>query len=539
MLALQALSPVLETRFYPREAGSLVTGRSFPDSIAVVVAEGDPRSFWRALQQAERAARVAELRLDALGSVAAIVAVLERLARRRTRLTLIATCRGRSEGGDFAGSPSAQLAVLNLAAAAGCRWIDIEGSALEDFPPRLRAALLPPVGRIVSFHDFRRTPPRLERLYRRLARLGADRVKIAVTPTRVGRDNLAVLRLARRHRGRVLALAMGTAGIPGRVLALRAGSALTYAALNNGRATAPGQPTWSELRQVYRAHRLNARTRVYGVIGDPIAHSLSPAMHNAAFIHRRLNAVYLPFEVKNLSEFLGSLGPLGIAGFSVTHPHKQAILRHLDGVDPLAAQIGAVNTVVVRGGGQLYGYNTDYVGVLRTLQRHIRLQASRVLLVGAGGAARAVAFALATAGAFICVTARRPSAARVLARAVDGEAVPRAALARRRFDAIVNCTPVGQTPDVSASPLGARELNCRVLFDLVYTPRETKLLRLARLRSASFGGQARRIRVVPGWQMLVEQGAAQFEIWTGLRAPLAVMRRAVLRGLNQAQERGS
>lgn len=501
----------------------------------MVVAERDPRSFWRALQQAERTARVAELRLDALGSVPAIVALLERLARHRTRLTLIATCRGRAEGGEFPGSPSAQLALLNLAVRAGCRWIDIEAKALEGFPPRLRAALLPPVGRIVSFHDFRRTPPQLERLYSRLARLGADRVKIAVTPILSGRDNLAVLRLARRHRGRVLALSMGTAGIPGRVLALRAGSALAYAALDRGRTTAPGQLAWSDLRQLYRPHRLNARTRVYGVIGDPIAHSLSPAMHNAAFLHRGLNAVYLPFEVKDLGDFLACLEPLGVAGFSVTHPHKQAILRHLDGVDPLAASIGAVNTVVVRGGGKLYGYNTDYVGVLRTLQGHIRLQGSRVLLVGAGGAARAVAFALATAGAFIGVTARRPGAARALARAVGGEAVPRAALARRRFDAIVNCTPVGQAPDVAASPLRARELNCCVLFDLVYTPRETALLRLARLRSPSFGGQARRIRVVPGWQMLVEQGAAQFEIWTGLRAPLAVMRRAVLNRLRRSE----
>ena len=500
------------------------------------MAERDPRSFWRALRRAERTARVAELRLDALGSVPAIVKLLERLARlrsssyggqarRRIRLTLIATCRGRAEGGEFPGSPSAQLAVLNLAARAGCRWIDIEARALEEFPPRLRAALLPPVGRIVSFHDFRRTPTQLERLYARLAGLGADRVKIAVRARRQ-RDNLAVLQLARRHRRRVIAVTMGTAGIPGRVLALRAGSALTYAAPDGGRASAPGQLAWSELRDVYRAHRLTARTQVYGVIGDPIAHSLSPVMHNAAFIHRRLNAVYLPFEVKDLGDFLACLGPLGIAGFSVTHPHKQTILRRLDGIDPLAASIGAVNTVVVRGGGQLYGYNTDYVGVLRTLQRHIRLQASRVLLVGAGGAARAVAFALATAGAFICVTARQPGAARALARAVSGEAVPRAALVRQRFDAIVNCTPVGQAPDVAASPLRPDELNCRVLFDLVYTPRETALLRLARIRG---------IRTIPGWQMLVEQGAAQFEIWTGLRAPLAVMRRAVRSRLRRSE----
>jgi 3-dehydroquinate dehydratase/shikimate dehydrogenase len=245
-------------------------------------------------------------------------------------------------------------------------------------------------------------------------------------------------------------------------------------------------------------------------------------MHNAAFAYARLNAVYLPFEARSPRELLDCLDPLRIAGLSVTHPYKEAILRHLDAIDPLAETIGAVNTVVVRGGGKLYGYNTDYVGVLRTLQRHAPLEGASVLLVGAGGAARACAFALATAGAFISITARRMAAASALARGVGGEAVPRAALRRRRFDTIVNCTSVGQPPDVNASPLHVSELNCRVVFDLVYNPIETTLLRLARRRGC---------RTVPGWQMLVEQGASQFEIWTGLRAPLAVMRRAVLRGL--------
>ena len=495
-----------------------VTVRAFPDPVALVLAERTPEALLRALGRAARVARVVELRLEYLGSVAEIARFLEKLARKQPRTTLIATCRRRVEGGEFAGSPSAELAVLQLAARAGCRWVDVEGSTLAGFPARLRAALRPPAGLIVSLHDFRGTPARLERIYRRLARLGADRVKIAVT-ARSQADNLAGLDLARRHRGRVIALSMGTVGIPGRVLALRAGSALAYAVPDDKPAVAPGQIAWSELRVSYRAHRLNARTRVYGVIGRPIAHSLSPAMHNAAFRAARLNAVYLPFEVASLRDFLDCLGPLGVAGFSVTLPYKETLLRHLDGIDPLAEQIGAVNTVVVRGGRRLYGYNTDYVGILRALQGAIRLHASRVLLVGAGGAARAVAFAVATAGAFICVTARRPAAARALARAVSGEALPRAALRRQRFDAIINCTPVGQAPQALDSPLAAGELNARVVVDLVYNPRETRLLRLARRRGC---------RTVAGWQMLVEQGAAQYEIWTGLRAPVAAMRRAVL-----------
>jgi 3-dehydroquinate dehydratase/shikimate dehydrogenase len=502
---------------------------SFPDRIALVVAEPDPRSFWRALARAGRIARVVELRLDTLGSVAEIVRLLERLAARprsrRRSPTLIATCRRRPEGGQFEGSPSAQLAVLALAARAGCQWIDVDAATLESFPPRLRSAMLAPVRRIVSFHDFSGTPGRLEALYRRLARLGGDRVKIAAT-ARCQRDNVALLELARRHRPRLMAVPMGTAGIPGRVLALRVGSPLAYAAPDRGAVVAPGQLRWSEMRTAYRAHRLRSRSRVYGVVGGTVAHSLSPAMHNAALGAAGLNSVYLPFEVEKLPDFLATIKPLGIAGFSVTHPHKQKVLRYLDGVDPMAEQIGAVNTVVVRGNGTLYGYNTDYVGFLRPLARHLSLEGSRVLVVGAGGAARAVAFAAATAGAFVSVTARRPAAARALASAVGGEALPRAALRRRDFEVIINCTPVGQTPALKDSPLKAGELRCRVLFDLVYNPLETQLLRLGRTRG---------IRTIPGWQMLVEQGEAQFEIWTGLRAPLGVMRRAVLRELRRSQ----
>ena len=488
-----------------------------------MVAEPTPEAFLAQLARVERSARLMELRLDALGDVSGIVRVLERIARRPPRLPWIATCRPRAQGGGFGAGPSAQVAVLALAARAGCSWIDVEAEALVSFPPRLRNAVLPPLARIVSHHDFARTPKDLEALYRRLAQLGGHWVKIAVTP-RTQQDNVELLAMTRRHRRRVISVAMGTTGIPGRVLALAGGSALTYAAPDGGRASAPAQPAVSELRRIYRADRLDPRTRVYGLLGNPVAHSLSPAMHNAALQRARLNAVYLPFEARTPQEMLDCLEPLRIAGLSVTHPHKEMILRRLDAVDPLAETIGAVNTVVVRGGGRLFGYNTDYVGVLRTLQRHVALEGARILLVGAGGAARACAFALATAGAFISVTARRPSAAHELARAVSGETVSRPALRKRRFEAIINCTPVGQAPNLDASPLRAEELNCRVVFDLVYNPLETKLLRLARRRG---------IRTVPGWQMLVEQGAAQFEIWTGLRAPLSVMRRAVLRGLKQ------
>jgi 3-dehydroquinate dehydratase / shikimate dehydrogenase len=265
------------------------------------------------------------------------------------------------------------------------------------------------------------------------------------------------------------------------------------------------------------------------VIGNPIGHSLSPVMQNAAFAARRINAVYVPFLVRDLKDFLGSIEPLGIRGFSVTLPHKERILRHLDGCDPLAARIGAVNTVVVRGGGKLYGYNTDYVGVLQTLEERMPLRRSRVLIVGAGGAARAVAFALAQAGAAVCVTARRPLRAQALAKAAGGEAIPRDRLRGEFFDAIVNATPVGMHPAVGESPLDARELNCGLVFDTIYRPRMTRLLALAARRG---------IATVSGVEMFISQGAAQWEIWTGERAPVEAMRRAVLRTLVAGERSG-
>ncbi len=270
---------------------------------------------------------------------------------------------------------------------------------------------------------------------------------------------------------------MGDDVLAARVLALRRGSALAYASI--GQATAPGQVSLDALQTVYRLDRRfgasrsgPARgTRIYGVIGDPIGHSLSPLMHNAAFAARKVSAILLPFHVKNLRDFLASVEPFGIAGFGVTLPHKQAILRYLDDCDPLAAQVGAVNTVVVRRGGRLSGYNTDYVGVLRAIECRVPLRGSRVLLVGAGGAARAAAFALAHAGAVVAICARRPAQARALARAVAGSVVERHSLRREFFDAIVNCTPVGMHPG-GGSPLDARELNCRVVMDLIYRPRQ-------------------------------------------------------------------
>lgn len=501
----------------------------FACRICGVVAASTAREMMVQLRRALRQTQTIELRLDWLRSEREILRFLEGLRRTRGRATYIATCRRVEAGGRFSGGLVSQLAILQLAAACGCQWCDLE----METAARLRSArireMLRPAKWLVSFHDFAGAPARLGAIRSALLRSKADAVKIAVQCDSL-RDGLRVLALA-KERNNVVAVPMGEAALPLRVLALREGSALAYASA--GQTTAPGQLTLEEMKPLYRADRLDRRTRVYGVIGDPVAHSLSPLLHNTGFRVRRINAVYLPFLVPQqsqdagLRDFLRAIGPLGVRGFSVTLPHKQRILRYLDGCDPLAEQIGAVNTVVVRGNGQLYGYNTDYVGVLRALERRLQLHGSRVLIYGAGGAARAVAFALARAGAVVAVCARRPEQARRLARAVRGEVLPRSRLAREFFDAIVNATPTGMHPHTNASPLAARELNCRIVFDLIYRPLRTRLLKLAAQRG---------IETISGAEMFVAQGVAQWEIWMGERAPEPQMRRAVLAALRREQK---
>ncbi len=479
----------------------------------------------RQLRRALRSTRTVELRLDWLKSDKERLLFIGWLRLHAPRATLLATCRGRRAGGRFAGGIPKQMVFLQMAALSGCAWCDLEIETAALFRGAELKAFLGRAGLLVSYHDFHGTPRNLGEIVRRLERCGGDAVKLA-TQCHSLADSRRVLALARSHR-RIVVVPMGEAGLPGRVLALREGSALAYAPVEA--ATAPGQLSLDQMKHLYRADQLNRRTRIYGVIGDPIGHSLSPLLHNAGFQARRMNAVYLHFRVRELRDFLRMIGPLGIAGFSVTLPHKQRILDCLDDCDPLASQIGAVNTIVVRGDRKLYGYNTDYVGVLRALERRVRLAGSRVLLYGAGGAARAVAFALARAGAVVCISARRREKARALAQAVGGEEVERRRLKREFFDAIVNATPVGMHPDTEYSPLEAAELNCRMVMDLIYRPRKTLLLQRAERRG---------IETLSGVEMFVAQGTAQWEIWTGLRAPVVPMRRAVLAAL-RAEEKSS
>jgi 3-dehydroquinate dehydratase / shikimate dehydrogenase len=493
------------------------------NTICAVVAARDARAMWTQLRAAFttfRARQAAiELRLDWLKDEEEIERFLRRLALQKPNAVLIATCRRREAGGRYRGSIAKQLIYLARAVSLGCEWYDLEIETIRECPPEMRE-VLPGDGKcLASAHFFGRFPRHLNRVVRELEATRSDGVKIAAQCESLA-DGLKILRLARGKRN-VVAVPMGEATLPLRVLAMREGSALSYAQVETS--TAPGQVSLDEMHSVYRAGQIDRATRVYGIIGNPVSHSLSPAMQNAAFRVRRMNAVYLPFLVEALPDFLDAVAPLGIAGFSVTLPHKQAIIRHLDYCDAIAVRIGAVNTVAVRK-GKLYGYNTDCIGVLRALEPRIRLRGSRVLVVGAGGAARGAAFALANAGAAVYVCARRMPRALELAGAIRSETVRMSDLRRMSFDAIVNATPVGMHPSAGESPLKESDLNCRLVFDMIYRPPTTRLLQLAVRRG---------IETVSGIEMFVAQGIAQWEIWTGRRAPGSVMRRAAIEALSR------
>ena len=494
------------------------------DRICAVVAASTVREMAAQLLLAWRETPTVELRLDWLKSDLERRRLLAWVRRHRPRrAVIVATCRRREGGGLFADGVQDELYWLAQAREAGCWWCDLEIETVRKLPRKSIRQYSLPRRIMLSVHDFNGIPslnafPAARRLL-----ADADAIKIAAA-ARTLSDSVRLLRLAEKPN--CVAVPMGDVGLPARLLALREGSALAYAPV--AAATAPGQVSLREMKHLYRAHALNRKTQVFGVIGDPIAHSLSPLLHNTAFVARKLNAVYLPFLVRNLRDFLKAAPDFSLRGFSVTLPHKQSIMRHLQDCDRLSADIGAVNTVIVRRNGSLYGCNTDYVGVLRALERKLLLPKSRVLILGAGGSARAAAFALSRAGAAVYICARREAAARELARAIGGEIMPRRALRTKSFDAILNATPVGMYPHAAISPLASAELHCRIVMDLIYRPERTQLLKLAAHKG---------IATVSGVEMFLAQGIAQWELWIKRPAPHKAMRRAVLAAL-RAEGRG-
>ncbi len=475
-----------------------------------------------ARREADAGETFLEFRLDYLDSPEAGAAAISAFLKERPDCTVLATCRRHQNHGKFNGGMDEQLRVLDLAVQYGAHAIDVEIETAEPMEEKLGAFR----GRtqlIISYHNFETTPP-IDKIVKRLTRIPADAYKLVTTarkPSDTGRI-LAASRLSPRVP--LIVLAMGEMGFPSRVLSPAFGGIFTYAAPISAEGTAAGQVSAKQLRTLYRVEKFTRQAKVYGVIADPVRHSISPAVHNRAFQSKRIDAVYLPFLLPptQLRDFFEFANATPITGFSVTIPHKQKVLRYLDVVDPLARRIGAVNTVWKRA-GKWRGTNTDSAGVLGPMGKHLRVNRSSVLIVGNGGAARGAACALADAGAKISVVGRNPDRVRLLARSCGGEGISKQQAECRHFDAMVHATPIGMFPR-SEDCFFDGAIPADLVFDMVYNPLETQLIQRAREQGK---------QVIRGLEMFVEQAVRQFEIWTGETAPRAVMEKAALEALTQ------
>ena len=362
-------------------------------------------------------------------------------------------------------------------------------------------------------------PADLDTLYSQMSARGPDVVKIAVTPRSIA-DVGRVLAFARRAADSggppLVPIAMGPLGVPTRILSGRHGAPFTFASVAAGAESAPGQIPASIMAGLFRVGSITSATRVFGVLGSDVTGSLSPVLHNRAFEARGIDAVYVPLQAESLDGFLSAMPALDLSGFSVTRPYKVDILSHVQEVEEAAAVCGSVNTVTTQPGGTLRGSTTDGIGVLGALRKRVDVKGRAVVILGAGGAARSAALSLANKGAAVTILARDARQAEAAARAVGCRHGALADVARHPWDILVNATPVGSGALAADSPLpAALHRRGTVVLDMVYDPLETRLLREA---------QAAGCTVVDGLEMLVAQAVAQFETWTGVEAPVDVMR---------------
>jgi len=464
-----------------------------------------------------------EFRLDYLKQPLAALPKIHRFLETHQYVTAIGTCRRADNGGRFKGTLASQLEVLAKAHAAGCQLVDLELQSALKSKPEAIVRLRSRAGLILSFHDFRATR-NLDETLEKMLKIPADFYKVVSTATTLS-DNVVMMKFLQAHGGQhaLIGVCMGEQGIISRVLSVRAGSAFTFGAVSADRQTAPGQVSARDLRSIYRIEQVDAATRIYGVAGDPIEHSLSPIIMNTALRRENVNGVYLALHAKTLKDLIHCTREIPLHGLSITMPYKQATLPYLDNTDAHSAKIGACNTVVRGQEGKLYGFNTDIAGVIRPLEQRLTIENAKVLVLGAGGAARAAVFGLKERGAEVWILNRTSAKGQKLARQAKARTIKRADLRKIAFDVIINATPVGMG-NTRDCPLKDQEIQARVVFDMVYDPVQTHLLQVAR---------AKGIAVIPGVEMFVQQAARQFEIWTGKPAPAGDMLRAVTIALQE------
>jgi 3-dehydroquinate dehydratase/shikimate dehydrogenase len=491
------------------------------DPICVVIGRTRHKMVQAEIREAHRqGAGLIEIRLDLLK----MAPDFKRLLAEKP-CPLIATCRRFEDGGKYGGNESARQMLLRQAIVAGFDWVDLE-TDVADTIRRFKD-----VRRIVSYHNMREVPADLESIHARMCQQDADIVKVAVRALKPT-DNLRVLALLKDPPKPTVALCMGDQGMPARVLAAKYGAPFTYAAFNKDRTLAPGMPNFDDMRDLYHYPKIDAETQVYGVLGDPVAHSLSPLVHNHAMRSAGLNAVYLPFRVPrgDLAGFLREFDKLPVCGYSVTIPHKETAAALAKEKAPSVKITGAANTLV-RDEGGFIAYNTDFEGVLAVFRDQLPasttaspLQGKLVMVLGAGGVARSVAFACQREGAIVTIVNRTAERARELAEEAGCKCADWGARHQILSDIVVNCTSVGMHPNVDQSPVARDFLKDKMtVFDTVYTPESTLLIKEARDQGC---------RVITGVELFVRQAALQFQLFTGREPPLELMQSVLRRGLS-------
>ena len=427
-------------------------------------------------------------------------------ALRDRKTAVLVTCRPKWEGGEFRGTEDERRRILLEAVDEGAEYVDVEHNSefLSDVLERRQGR-----GVVVSYHAFVADQHDVHSRYRAMRATGAEVVKIAVAveSLRAGVELMDVGDVSDRR----VIIGMGTAGVPTRILAGRYGMCWTYA----GEAVAPGQQNLERMRDWFRVRSVTENTMVYGVLGAPVSHSVSPAMHNAGFHALNLDAVYLPLEATDIEDFTAFVRSVGLRGASVTAPFKEHVAGRVSQMDETAAAVGAVNTLLCDG-DDWSGRNSDVSGFLSPLTARMSLRGKLAVVLGAGGAARGVAWGLVQQGATVRVCARRLDRAQLVSRAVGaeaGEMVP----AADSWDLLVNTTPVGTFPNCDETPLPDSCFGKGLVYDLVYNPKITRLL-----KQASEAG----CNTIGGLEMLVAQAREQFAWWTGVQAPEGVFEEA-------------
>ncbi len=473
----------------------------------------------------EQGAQLVELRLDFIRRPVD----LKRLLAEKTS-PVIATCRRRTDQGLWQHNEADRVMLLRSAIANGVDYVDLEMDVAGQIPRYGNTQ------RIVSYHNFEQTPDNLEEIHHAMTKLDPDVIKI-VTMANNPVDNIAALRLCRDSEIPTVAFCMGEMGMISRILCGKFGAPFTYSTFSADRPMAPGQLSFEVMEKLYRYDEINEKTEILGVIADPVAHSLSPRIHNAAIRKNKLNMLYLPFRVPReyLGTFLSICPELGVRGLSVTIPHKEHVLKSIQAVSDEVAGIGAANTLVFTKKG-VAGYNTDCAAAIASLRKGLEekhpeptdvFKGRQVLLLGAGGVARAIAFGLLKEGAEVFISARDHKKSEALATALDCKSLDWAERGKSPCDALVNCTPVGMHPNMNDSPFDASWFDKKtVVFDTVYNPEQTLFIKQARESGCS---------TVTGIDMFVAQAAKQFKLFTGTEPDIETIRLEIKRAISAAK----